>query len=336
MPRVPIAEIRRKMLRALEVRGLTDEHAVMLVDEFLDAELEGKLTHGVGKFLLMDRDLADRGGPAHEIVGSDSFTLVNARKEIGQIAAAECIELLKPKVKQVGIATVGMVNFSRLGRLSPYGRMLANEGLVGIIMSSAGPPVVSPYGGVNPMLGTNPICFAFPVSDGPMVIDLSTGTSVWGEIRQATLENRPLPEGTFLDPHGDFTTDPKSATSVIPFGGPKGYALCLALEVLCGALVTAKMGPRVESQYDIGFLAIGIDPGSFGVDQTLPAELNELVCSIRNAKAQAGVASVHVPGERSKLRREQAVSEGVIDIADATWSGLLRMHEGLSSGMTID
>ena len=155
---------------------------------------------------------------------------------------------------------VGMVNFSRFGRLDPNGRMLANQSLVGIILNSVGPPAVSPYDGGDPMLGTNPICLAFPTANGPLVFDFSTGASIWGEIRQATLENRRLPDDVFLAEDGDFTTDPKEAAAVVPFGGPKGYALCLALEILSGALVTARMGPKVESQYDIGFLRGGDRP----------------------------------------------------------------------------
>ena len=335
MPKVPIVEVRSKMFRALETRGLAKNHANLLADDFLDAELEKKSTHGLGKFLLMDELLANRGGPPRETRDSDAFALVDARKELGQIAATQCIDILKTKVGHAGVAMVGMVNFSRFGRLYPYGRMLADDGFVGIITNGGGPPAVSPHGGVEAMLGSNPVCFAFPTSDGPLVIDFSTGASVWGEIRQATLENRGLPEDVFLDRAGDFTTDPEAAAAVIPFGGPKGYALCLALEILSGALVTASMGPEVESQFDIGFLAIGIDPSAFGVRDSMKTEVDELLSTIRRSKPRDGVTAVHVPGDRARLQRERAQSAGVMDVADDTWSRLLKMEGGQPSGMSI-
>ena len=335
MTKVPIAEVRSTMLKALQVRGVTSEDAALLADDFLEAELDNKPTHGLGKFLLMDGLLATRGGPPRKTFESGAFALVDARKELGQIAAARCIYILKEKVKHSGVAMVGMVNFSRFGRLYPYGRMLADEGVVGMIMNGGGPPAVSPYGGVEAMLGSNPLCFAFPTSDGPLVIDFGTGASVWGEIRQATLENRGLPDNMFLDQDGRFTTDPEAAAAVIPFGGAKGYALCVAVEILAGALVTAKMGPKVESQFDIGFLAIGIDPGLFGVQNAMKTQVHELVSTIRGSRPREGITAVHVPGDRARLHREQAESEGAIDVADDTWSGLLRMEGGLPSDMTI-
>jgi len=335
MPRIPINEVRQTLLRALEVRGLPYEHATLLADDFLGAEMEGKPTHGLGKFLLMDSLLENRGGPPQKTIDSDSFALVDARGELGQIAATESISILNHKVKQAGIAVVGMVNFSRFGRLDPYGRMIANSGLVGILMNGAGPPAVSPYDGIDPMLGTNPICFAFPTLSDPLIFDFSTGASVWGQIRQATLENRPLPDNVFLGEDGHFTTDPETAEAVIPFGGPKGYALCLAIEILSGALVSAKMGLKVESQYDIGFFAIGIDPDFFGTGDTIKKEIDEFVSAIRKSRPRDGIDTVHVPGDRSKLRRQNAEAQTLVDIADDTWIKLLKMQEGMPSGMTI-
>ena len=87
MPLIPIDKVRRTMLRALEVRRLTSEYAALLADDFLDAELENKSTHGLGKFLLMDELLANRGGPPRATIDSDAFALVDGRKELGQIAA---------------------------------------------------------------------------------------------------------------------------------------------------------------------------------------------------------------------------------------------------------
>lgn len=58
------------------------------------------------------------------------------------------------------------------------------------------------------------------------------------------LEKRPLPEGCFYDKEGKETTDPDMAEAVKAFGGPKGFALCYAIEILTGAFVGCKMGQK--------------------------------------------------------------------------------------------
>jgi ureidoglycolate dehydrogenase (NAD+)/L-2-hydroxycarboxylate dehydrogenase (NAD+) len=115
----------------------------------------------------------------------------------------------------------------------------------------------------------------------------------------------------------------------------KGFALCVAIEVLSGALVGANMGPGVESQYDTGFLAIAIDPHSFGTETTIGPEIQELASTIRASRPREGVTAVRVPGDQSRINREQAELAGVMDITDGTWTRLLKMKTGRPSGMEI-
>ena len=46
---IRIDELRALMLDALTLRGIGSEDAAFIVDDFLDAELEGHKTHGVSK-----------------------------------------------------------------------------------------------------------------------------------------------------------------------------------------------------------------------------------------------------------------------------------------------
>ena len=57
---IRIDELRVMMLDALTLRGIGSEDADFIVDDFLDAELEGHKTHGVSKFLTLDIGLSGR------------------------------------------------------------------------------------------------------------------------------------------------------------------------------------------------------------------------------------------------------------------------------------
>jgi len=59
---IRIDELRVMMLDALALRGIGSEDADFIVDDFLDAELEGHKTHGVSKFLTIDIGLSGREG----------------------------------------------------------------------------------------------------------------------------------------------------------------------------------------------------------------------------------------------------------------------------------
>src|SRR5262249_359978 len=131
-----------------------------------------------------------------------------------------------------GIGLVSLRNASRFSRLSPYARMIAESGRVAVVTNNAGPAAVAPFGSSDPILGTNPIAFGFPAASGAFVIHFSTAERVWGEIRQAALEGRELPPNAFLDAEGKETREPDRVEAVLPFGGYKGSALCIAIELL--------------------------------------------------------------------------------------------------------
>ena len=132
------------------------------------------------------------------------------------------------------------------------------------------------------MFGTNPLCFSFPSGRGkPYVFDFATSQKVWGEVRQAIVENRPLPDNCFIDGEGNFTTDPEKAEAGVPFGGPKGYALCYALEVMTGAFVGAKMGYNARDEYDLGYLFVAFSPEMFTTLDTFTEEVDALAGDVR-------------------------------------------------------
>ncbi|MEO3862556.1 Ldh family oxidoreductase [Acrocarpospora sp. B8E8] len=319
----PLDEVMALMMKALSQRGIVGEQAEFIVHDYIDAELEGKPTHGIGKFLLIDHVLDGRQGPAELISQIGSFATMDGHREIGQIAARSAsLEAVRIAVHQ-GVGLVTLKNFSRFGRLGPYSRLIAANGMVGIVLNNAGPAAVAPYGSRNPILGTNPIAFGFPAANAPVVIDFATSKRVWGEIRQAALSQSPLPPSSFLDSEGDETVEPAMANAVLPFGDHKGSALCLAIELLAGTLVGAAMGGSVQDEYELGAVFVAIRPA----DNT-SAPVTALLQEIAESMPLEGIHHVRVPGQRSSQVREERLRQGWIDVADSTYEILLAMSEG--------
>lgn len=330
---ISVKELRNLLFTALELRGVTGADAGFIADDYLDGELEGKRTHGISKFLLVDSALTKRRGQPKLINRNGAVALMDGQRELGQLAARQSAELAVMLARENGLGLVALRNFARFGRLEPYGRIISTAGFFGMITNSAGPPVVIPYGSYEPLLGSNPVCFAFPATKGAIVIDFSTAERTWGEVRQAILENSPLSDTSFVDGQGHPTNDPHQAEGVNPFGGHKGYALCLSLELMAGTLSGTPMGRDVTSEYDLGAVFLAVDPSVTAPNSEPASAAAQLAISIRRSKVRPGQPAVRVPGEDATRNREQALGRGVIEIDDEILRQVRKMSMSAGEGL---
>jgi delta1-piperideine-2-carboxylate reductase len=72
-----------------------------------------------------------------------------------------------------------------------------------------------------------------------MVIDMATAAMAHGEVQIAAREGHSVPLGTGLDAKGQMTTDPAEILKgmLLPFGGYKGSAIALMVELLSAGAV---------------------------------------------------------------------------------------------------
>jgi L-2-hydroxycarboxylate dehydrogenase (NAD+) len=322
-----IEEIRDLLLQAMKQRQIQPEDAELIADDYLDAELAGSLAHGLSKFLLIDYALTVPRAEPVVVSQRGAIARLDGRRQLGQLAARKAAALAGEIALREGVGLVTLVNCSRYSRLAPYAAAIADLGLAALVTNNAGPRAVAPYGSREPILGTNPIAFGFPAADGPVVIDFSTAQQVWGEIRQATLEDRQLAPDAFLDADGNLTTEPTAVEAVVAFGGHKGSALCLAIELLAGLVAGAQMGLAVRDEYDLGALFAAFELSRSGVPDSMAA-IASLLWDIRSARPLAGQSAVLVPGDRSKWQRATALAAGCLDVKDETLEMLRTMAAG--------
>ena len=280
-------------------RGMPKNVADKIAEEVVIAELEGVKTHGLGKIASLN--LGDIGVEPN-IEGAGPIFSVNGNGGNGFIIFDEISDVLVERCKQFGIAAAFITNTSRYSSLYPYTTKLAKKGYVAFLANTAGPAAVAPYGSVDPITGTNPLCFSFPKDDGAVQsFDFATSGLVWGEIRQAALEGRQLPFGPFINAKGDITTDPEDVNAVNSFGGVKGWVLNLAIEVIAGLLTSGKAGTTCESEYDCGAIFLAINPEALGIKLSdFTSNLEFLFKSIREARPENRTKAVRVPGDRGR------------------------------------
>ncbi|WP_163026636.1 Ldh family oxidoreductase, partial [Pseudomonas viridiflava] len=174
---------------------------------------------------------------------------------------------------------------------------------------------VVPHGAQKPLFGTNPIAFAAPRHDStPLVFDLATSAMAHGDVQIAAREGRLLPEGMGVDREGQATCDPKAILdggALLPFGGHKGSALSMMVELLAAGLTGGNFSfefdwskhPGAQTPWT-GQLMIVIDPDK-GSGQSFAQRSEVLVQQLH------GVGQARMPGDRRYAERARSMANGI-------------------------
>ena len=230
------------------------------------------------------------------------------------------LPLLVEKARAFGIAAMAITNCVHFAALWPEVEALAEQGLVGLAVT-ANHAWVAPEGGTKPLFGTNPIAFAWPRRDAaggwrePFVFDFATSAVARGEIELHRRAGKPVPAHWGVDADGQPTTDAAAVLegAMRTFGGHKGSALALMVELLAGPLIGDLTSAESIALDDGrkgspigGVLIVAIDPAGF-LGEALDVHL---------AKAEGIFAAIEgqgarLSGSRRHAARRRSLVEGV-------------------------
>lgn len=299
--------------------GVADDHAALLGRNCASCERDGAQSHGVfripGYVASLDAGWIDgQARPAIEDC-APGFLRVDAANGFAQPALAAARPALLARVAQTGVALLAIRRSHHFSALWPDLEPFADQGLVALSMV-AGIAGVMPPGGRKPVFGTNPIAFATPVAGArPLVFDLATSAMSNGDLRIAAREGRAIPRDSGVDRHGHMTTDPKAVLDgggLLTFGGYKGGAIALMVEVLAAALTGGQFSAEVDFSTHpgaetpcTGQMIIVIDP-SCGSAAPFAARVAALVAMLREAGQE------RLPSDRRYAHRERAMASGIV------------------------
>jgi L-2-hydroxycarboxylate dehydrogenase (NAD+) len=337
--RVDAEELRALGERILHAHGVEPACASIQIDLLLDAQMRGYASHGLLRLRrIVERIEAGVTAPnatgRHEWQGSTQL-LVDGERGLGPVVAMSALAAVEERAREHGIAIAVIRNSNHIGMLAWFGEHVAGKGLtlIGATISEA---LVHPWGGRHAMLGTNPLCIAVPAQPAPLVLDMATSLVSMGKIHDHANRGAALPEGWALDAAGNPTTDATAAKAgaIAPFGGAKGYALGLALEVLVTSLAGSAIGTDVVGTLDSeqvcnkGDIFIVIAPRQ-GAD--VAALVSRYLDEIRNGEPADPASPVTVPGDRARRTSARSKAEGV-ELEEGLWKDLLALetNAGLS------
>ena len=314
-----LGELTALLQKIFERHGTSAAVAQVLADNCARAQRDGSYSHGVfripGYLSSLASDWVDgQAVPVVEDVAS-GFVRVDAANGFAQPALAAARGLLVEKARSAGIAVLAIRNSHHFAALWPDVEPFAEEGLVALSVVNSMTCVV-PHGASKPLFGTNPIAFAAPRAGGsPIVFDLATSAIAHGDVQIAARKGHALPAGMGVDKHGAATENPKEILdggALLPFGGHKGSALSMMVELLAAALTGGNFSfefdwskhPGAQTPWT-GQLLIVIDP-SKSSGNNFAERSAELV------RQMQGVGLERMPGDRRFIERAKSLSDGIV------------------------
>jgi uncharacterized oxidoreductase len=318
----------------LQGAGATPPHAHLVADHLVGSNLVGHDSHGVLRLsqycdAIESGELDPRARPLlmrESVAGA----VLDGQQAFGQVAAHHAMSMAVDRAGSVGVSAITLHNCYHSGRLAVYALMAARSGMIGLVMVNAGGggQSVTPFGGMERRLATNPFSIAVPLSgDFQPVLDVATSMAPEGKIRDYCRRGEALPPGWIIDADGQPASNAQQfygppAGAILPWGGPvgyKGFGLAFLIDVIAGALSGAGCcGPESVPARD-GVLFLAIDVEQFVARAQFDGQVRRLIDHVKSCRPAPGFDEVFVPGELE--HREQAKRRRIgILVDDTTWN----------------
>ncbi len=306
--------------------GMPPEDAEAEVSELIWANLRGVDSHGV-LLIPIYREWIEKGvmnpKPNIQVLKETPATIfVEADRALGPVVTVFTVKKALEKAKKVGVCWAAIRNTTHQGAMGYYTQMAAEQDMAGLIWV-CNPPNMAPFGAKAAGIHNSPIAITVPAKrHQPLILDMATSVAAAGKITLALDKGIPIPQGWAIDREGKPTTDPKEASILLPFGGPKGSGLSMMFECLSSVMMGNPMlGPALfgrqpglplkkkeEKAVSVSpghsriphiqnSVFIAVDISQFTDVAQFKKDIDEMIDGIKALPRADGCAEILVPGE---------------------------------------
>jgi LDH2 family malate/lactate/ureidoglycolate dehydrogenase len=321
--------------------GAPDDIARTVSESLVKTNLMGHDSHGIIRVNQYVNQI--RKGtlqPAARAVrerGMGAIAIADCQWGFGQIGARFGTELAGELAAEHGIGAVALSRVNHIGRLGEYADMLARQGQIGIVFTSGTIVTrsLTPWGGREPILGTNPMAWAVPTGDEPLLLDFATAAVANGKIVVAMSKGEPFPEGMLLDKHGKPTTNPADffdGGMLLPFGTYKGSGLAIMIEIIPTLL--AGFAPVTSPEFHPGnpTLIMALQVEAFTDLERFERLTRELMARVKIVPPAANFDEVLLPGDKEARSMVERTRDG-IPLPAKVWQDLTALAMELGAAV---
>ena len=345
------------MTDAFKAVGVPEEDAKICADVLMESDRRGIESHGCNRFkpIYIDRINAGIQNPVtnYEVLKDTATTLVvDAHDGMGMVASHKAMNSIIEKARQYGMGMAVIRNSTHYGIAGYWAMMASRQGMIGITGTNARPSI-APTFGVDNMLGTNPLTFAFPTNEEfPFVLDCATSITQRGKIEYFARNGKDTPAGMVIGRDGQALTDSQQIltdlttgnAALAPLGGIgealagyKGYGYATVVEILSAALQAGSflkaltgVGPEGEKQpYHLGHFFIVINPDFFMGTDAFKETATEILRQLRGSTVAPGEERIYTAGEKEYLVWLERKDKGV-PVSESVQKELIAVRDAYS------
>jgi len=319
--------------RVLIKKGFTADRADLSARLFADASRDGVYTHGLNRFvkfiLSMEKGCVDIHAEPVLKEAPGILERYDGKGGPGNLNAHFCMKRAIELAKKQTIGCVSLSGTNHWMRPGNYGLMATEENCIGILWTNT-IPNMPPWGGKDAKLGNNPVVFAIPNGDTPVLVDVAMSMFSYGKLESYARSGRELPVDGGFDSDQKPSKDAKEILKTrqcMPIGYWKGSGLSLALDLIASALAGGRTSRQVgelsaESQLSQVFLAISLD--TLQDKDAILAEIEKTLKDIKETVPMSEERPVYYPGENMMKTRQENLDQG-IPVDEEIWNQVLGM-----------
>ncbi|MCI0623178.1 MAG: Ldh family oxidoreductase [Acidobacteria bacterium] len=338
--RIPWKVLQTTVAGIFQACSMSGEDAGLLAETLVQADLRGCHSHGVLRVpeyvLKLKEGGVDPAGKPLVAHDAKAASVVDGGNSMGQIASSFAMREAIRRAREYNLALAAVRGSNHCGAMAYYAMLALPEDMIGIAATNA-LPTMAPWGGVDKILGINPLAVAIPAGqEDPIVLDAAFSGSSHGKIRVYHQKGESIPSDWAFDADGRPTTDPAEAITGLlqPIGGYKGTGLALVTGILSTLLSGASYGTELGNMVDgpqpgrDGHFYLAVKISAFVDLSEFKGRVDGIIRQIRNGRKAPNLDRIYAPGGLEAETERRYRREG-IPLNGATLEGISRSAEAL-------
>lgn len=321
MQRVSFAEVQLTLAGVLRRLGFSDARAQLCGRLFAETTRDGVYSHGVNRFLrfitTVQNGSVDPAAEPRVVSGFGAMERWDGQSGPGNLNAQAAMERAIALSRDHGIACVAMGNTNHWMRGGTYGWQAAEAGAIAMCWTNT-MPNLPPWGGLDPVIGNNPLVIAIPRAKGPVVLDMAMSQFSYGALEGYSRRGELLPIDGGFDGNGELTRNPAAILEtqrLLPTGYWKGSGLAVVLDTAAAMLALGRATHAIPNdpvrETGLSQVFIALQPAALGEATESERIADEVVESLHRCRPETPGSRVRYPGEKTLRLREENMRLGL-------------------------